>query len=226
MIGLKEFAIPFGLIAISLWVWLYRSSPRVLIWAFLATVMAMVLMYRSDEVVQLTFEPRRVLVQMKEVRSEIFAKVDEVRKLAEGVGELTAYNVAQLWRWPPENPDAARLEERDRIGKVLRDAGVAEDRVKQILSKITDMVARDLASDVWLAVPKAVFTTETVPIRKELADLLLQSPVGAAEAAARDFLQPRQAWTAEAIAAVKRFDEFRRTGQLPPKSAKPQGGSR
>src|SRR5438445_8204199 len=157
MMGLKEFAIPFGLIAIGLWLWLFWSNPRVLIPAFLATVVAMVLMYRNDEIVQLTFEPKRVLIQMKEVRTEIFAKVNEVRKLAEGIGELTAYNIAQLWRLAPADPEAARLEERDRIIKVLREAGLAEERISQVTSKVTEMVAWDLAGDVWRAVRQGTY---------------------------------------------------------------------
>src|SRR6266566_6846271 len=48
----------------------------------------------------------------------------------------------------------------------------------------------DPASDVWRAVPRETFTNETVEVRKELVDRLLQSAVGSAEAAGRDFLQP------------------------------------
>lgn len=190
MMGLKEFAIPFGLVALGLWVWLFWSQPKVLLSAFLATVVAVVLMYRNEDVVQMTFEPRRVLVQMRQLQSEVFAKVEELRKLGEGIGKLIAYNIAHLWRWPPADPDAARLEERDRILKMLRDVGVAEDRLQRIVSKITEMVAWDPASDVWRAVPRETFTNETVEVRKELVDRLLQSAVGSAEAAGRDFLQP------------------------------------
>ena|SRR2546425_998248 len=41
------------------------------------------------------------LLWMKEIRVEIFAKAEEVRRLAEAMGELTAYNIANLWRFPP-----------------------------------------------------------------------------------------------------------------------------
>ena len=85
MMGLKEFAIPFGLVAVGLWVWLFWSQPKVLLPAFLVTVVTMILMYRNEEIIHVTFEPRRVLVQLREIRSEVFAKVDEVRKLAEAV---------------------------------------------------------------------------------------------------------------------------------------------
>jgi hypothetical protein len=223
MMGLKEFAIPFGLIAIGLWVWLFWSSPRVLIPAFLATVVAMVLMYRNDDVVQLTFEPKRVLVQMAEVRREIFAKVNEVQKLAAGIGELTAYNIAHLWRLAPADPEAARLEERDRIVTILREAGLAEERIQQVVAKVAQMVTWDLASDAWRSAPRETFSTrpgkglDMKVVRKDFVDQLLRSDIGKAVEVGRRVLQPIQAWSPEVEAKVKRFDEFRRTGKLPPR---------
>lgn len=230
MMGLKEFAVPFGLIAVGLWVWLFWSQPKVLLPAFLMTVVAVILMYRNEDVVQMTFEPRRVLVQMREIRSEVFAKVEEVRKLAEGIGELTAYNIAHLWRLPPADPETARLEERDRIVKMLRDAGVAEQRLQQIVSKVTEMVTWDLASEAWHAAPKATFSTGSAKgidmqtVRQQLVDRLLVSAVGTAVETGRQYLQPLQAWAPEVEAAIERFDEFRRTGKVPPRSDKKAPG--
>jgi hypothetical protein len=221
MMGLREFAIPFGLVALGLWVWLFWSQPKTLIAAFLASVIAMILMYRNEEIIQVTFEPRRVLVQMREIRKDVFAKADEVQKLALAIGELTAYNIAHLWRLAPADPEAARLQERDRIAKMLRDAGVAEDRVRQVVSRVTEMVTWDLAGDVWRAVPKETFSTgpgkglETKAVRQELVDRLLESDVGKAVEAGRGYLQPLQAWSHDVEAKIRRFDNFRRTGQLP-----------
>jgi hypothetical protein len=38
---------------------------------------------------------------MKTIEKNVFAKIEELRRLAEQMGELTAFNISQLWRLPP-----------------------------------------------------------------------------------------------------------------------------
>lgn len=231
MMELKTFAIPFGVLMMALWVWLLAGHPKTLMMAFAVTAVVMVVLYRNAEIVEMVVEPRRVLVRMKEIREEVFAKATEVRQLAEAMGELTAYNIAQLWRFAPDDPEAARLAERDRIAAMLRSAGIAEERVKQLVAPIVDITIRDLARDVWHEVPKSIFSTgawkglEQKDKAGEFVDRLMKSEPGRAIETARAYLEPVGGWTAEVEAQVKRFDEFRRTGRLLPKPSRTGTGA-
>src|SRR5437773_12574133 len=106
MMDLKTFAMPFGLLVFAAWVWLLWPRVAYLFFAFGVTMLVAIVMHKHDDIAHIVFEPQRVLVEMRK-------KVDEVRRLAEAVGELTAYNIANLWRFAPEDPEAARLAERD-----------------------------------------------------------------------------------------------------------------
>jgi hypothetical protein len=231
MMDLKTFAIPFGVLMMALWVYLFWTYPKTLLTAFLLTGIVVVVFYRNAEITEMVVEPRRVLVRMSEIREEVFAKAEEVRRLAEAMGELTAYNIANLWRFAPEDPEAARLAEKDRIAAMLRDAGVAEDRIRQLVSKVGEMVLRDLAHNVWHEVPKSIFSTgawkgiEQKDKRDPFVDRLLKSEPGRATEIAREYFQPVAGWVPEVEYQVKRFDEFRRTGRLLPKPDKTGTGA-
>src|ERR671918_2087674 len=106
----------------------------------------------------MVFETRRVLVQMRAIEKNVFAKVEELRKLAEKMGELTAFHIAQLWRLPPEDPERVRLEERDRLAVMLKQMGIDESRVQERTARITEMVTRDLVQHVWEAVARQIFS--------------------------------------------------------------------
>lgn len=220
---LKTFAIPFGVLMMALWVYLFWTHPKTLLMAFVLTGVVVVIFYRNAEITEMVVEPRRVLVRMREIREEVFAKAEEVRRLAEAMGELTAYNIAHLWRLAPADPEAARLAERDRIAAMLRDAGVGEDRIRQLVSKVGEMVLRDLALNVWQEVPKSIFSTGALKgvdmrqQRDEFLDRLLKSEPGRAMEIARGYLEPVAGWVPEVESQVTRFDEFRRTGRLLPK---------
>jgi hypothetical protein len=47
MLGLKEFAVPFGVLCLAIWVWLFWSRPVLLIGFFIATMAIVVLFYRK-----------------------------------------------------------------------------------------------------------------------------------------------------------------------------------
>ena len=220
MLALKEFAVPFGLVCLGLVVWLFGVRPSIVIPAMFVIAAAMVLLHRNEEVVRLTFEPKRLLVELKAIEKNVFAKVEELRRLGEKMGELTAFNIAQLWRLAPEDPEAVRIQERDRLADTLREMGISEDKIQEITSKIDVMVTRDLADNVWDAVPRDIFRegpakdVDPLSIRSKLTDLIMSSPVGAAKKAAKAYLEPLGGWSENIESPIQRFEEFRRTGKL------------
>ena len=168
--GVKEFAIPMALLLIAVLVYLLIIG-RLTGWPFALSLFAVVafsigvavIIPRSEEVTEIggkvSSEGAQLLVKMQTIQSDVYAKAEALRKLAEQVGEVAAFNLAHLGRWSPDNLDELLLKERDRLIEMLHRAGIDDKRIKEITFEITKMVTFDLARDVWSAVPKEIFNT-------------------------------------------------------------------
>ena len=148
-LSLKEFAIPFGLIYFGIWIWLFWARPTFLIIAFSFTFVLVVLFYRNEDVYQIIFERQRVRIDLQKIQEDIYAKIDELQKLAERMGELGAFTITQLWRLPPEDHSAAMIQERDRLAAVLNEMKIRESKIYEITSVIDRRVTEDLANHVF-----------------------------------------------------------------------------
>lgn len=228
----RDFSIPLAILLIALLVYLLmlgRLSGMAFAWslvgvAALVAVVAVVVP-RSEDVSKISgklgTEGGELLVEMQEIRSEVYAKAENVKRLTEQVGEISAFNVAQLWSFAPHDPKAARVQLRDKLGAMLREAGIQETRVNEIIQPINQRIEANLAHEVWNYVPKEPFAKPgqikgqtPAMVSLKVPELLLQSEVGRAEAALRPYLEDLGVWTNEVEAKVRDFDEFRRTKQL------------
>lgn len=229
-IALKEFSVPLALLLIAVLVYLLIIG-KLNGWSFagslfgvgaLVAVIAVVLP-RSEDISEVGVKVggQELLFKMEKVRQEIYAKADEIKRLTEQIAEISAFNLAHLGRFSPNNLDELLLNERDRLVEMLRRAGVDETRIRGITSKITNMVTFDLARDAWAAVPKEIFSTgpakgkDLKEVGTRLVDSLIESKVGTAEKTAHEFLKDIAGWTPEVKARVVEFDAFRQTGVLP-----------
>ncbi len=220
MIELKSFAIPFGLLMMGLWVWLLWASPKTLIMAFAVTVVMMIVLYRNDQIVEMVVEPRRILVRMQEIREEIFAKADEVRAMAASVGKMAAFSIGQVGRLPPENLQAVLLKQRDELEQMLKEAKVAEERVREITSPITETVLNDLAGNAARAAWQSTRQGSEHEVVADLNKRLKESNPGQALSTLRPHLERIGAWNDAVRSHIKVFDDFRVTGVL--SEVKPQ----
>jgi hypothetical protein len=156
----------------------------------------------------------------RRIRDDVYVKAEALQRLTEKVGELVAFSIAQLWRFPPANPEAVRLEERDRLTQMLRETAIPETKIQAIAAKITDIVIRDLASVVWRAVPKGTFSDgpakgqDLKTVARRLHALLLSSEVGKADATLRPELERLGAWNADEDSGVRRIQTVRQAAEL------------
>jgi hypothetical protein len=216
MMDLKTFAIPFGVLIMGLWVWLLWAHPKTLMMAFLVTGVVVIAFYRNEDITEMAVEPRRVLLRMEKIRKEIFAKADEMRALADYVGKLAVFSASHTGRFPPENLHAILLKQRDELAQMLRGARIAEERIREIISPITEMIVNDLAN---LAAFRA--WTSATGLRgsqqETVADLtkrLKDSTPGQALSTLKPHLEHLGAWNDETRMSIKVFDDFRATGRL------------
>jgi hypothetical protein len=218
---LKEFSVPAALLLIALLTWLFLigrlNGPSFLAGfgvVILAAVLGAVLLARYEDVSEFHAKGggAELLIRMEKVRDDVYAKVDSLRRLAEYLGRLAAFNVTTVGRLPSGDLDSIMLRERDELAVMLREAGVAPDQISAITGRITRTIIRDLASAVIVqeAIPKIPQET-----RVEIVGLLIDSPLGEAAARARPVFQRFGMWTDSVQAKVSEFEEFRRTDKLP-----------
>lgn len=153
-----------------------------------------------------------ILVQMKAIQSDVYAKAKTVRDLTERVGELSAYTAAQLWRLPPASPNAERLRIRDELAALLKKATLTQAEITNLLAPITETITRDLASDALNSVARL---RQDSASRSKLVDQVLRSKPGTAATVLRPELEAIGAWIPEVEKRIAEVEEFRLRGRLP-----------
>ncbi len=176
----------------------------------------------SEVSTKLSKEGVELLAKMEGIQKDVYAKTAELKQLAEKVGELTTFNITHLGRFAPSNLDEVLLQERDRLERMLRDAGLEASRVQEIIAPITQTVTRDLAQRVWDAVPKEIFRTggsaagqDMKAVGQWIVDSLLKSQVGGAAGSVHQRILDLGGWTSDVETCIREFEEFRGSGKLP-----------
>lgn len=95
-----------------------------------------------------------ILTEIKEVKKDVYAKAETVKKLGEEMAELTAFNVTSVGRFAAPDLQDKMLEARDKIAAVLKELGSDDLRIKEISKQIDDTVMRDLKYEVLSEVQK------------------------------------------------------------------------
>ena len=115
----------------------------------LAAAIAAVIVGHFDQIEKLTFqvgENRRVLVETKQVRDEVYAKAAEVRRLAAGVAAFTVAAIMGESRLAASSLEhhERMLRRRDELQKFLAESGVDTNTSGVLLGRITALVDWDL----------------------------------------------------------------------------------
>lgn len=116
---------------------------------FISIILSSLALYGFDRLKELDLKNLRlVLNEIKEVKKDIYAKAETVKKLGEEVAELTAFNVTGIGRFASPDLQEKMLEARDRINRILQGIGSDKTKITKILGQIDDMVLHDLKRDV------------------------------------------------------------------------------
>jgi hypothetical protein len=84
------------------------------------------------------------VVQMQRLRDDVYAKVEELRKLAIGVAKFTAASIVSENRFAGEDHQDRMLRRRDELETFLAHAGVSEAERQDLTRPITLMVDWDM----------------------------------------------------------------------------------
>lgn len=167
---------------------------------------------------------RVTLRDIRQVRAEVYAKAEEVQKLAAGIASFTAASVVAESRFTGLDHQERMLRRRDELSAFLKDAGVPDDRREELIRPITMMVDWDLRRAIvvnavasW-QVPPGINTTDTSQrdaLQAEIEAILQQPDRVKALQDTEKLLQDRGV-SSEILS--QSIDEYRRmltSGRLP-----------
>ena len=118
-----------------------------LILAIPVSAVAAVVVCRFDQIEKLTGqwnENRRVLIETKHVSDQVFAKADEVRRLAAGVATFSVASMLDENRCPGVAPHERMSRRRDELQRFLSEAGVDTATIQALTRQITSLVDLEL----------------------------------------------------------------------------------
>lgn len=121
----------------------------------IAIILSGIALYGFDRLKELDLKNLKlILTEIKEVKKDVYAKAETVKKLGEEMAELTAFNVVSVGRFAAPDLQDKMLEARDRIAVVLKELGSDDSKIKEISKQIDDTVMRDLKYEVLSEVQK------------------------------------------------------------------------
>jgi hypothetical protein len=103
------------------------------------------------------------LQEMQQVRADVFAKAEEVRRLGEETAGVAVWNVARANRTAPSRQahEQQMVEQRDKVAAMLVRLGSDQNRISEIVNPINDALLHDIKQDVFdgMQVPPSIMTS-------------------------------------------------------------------
>lgn len=138
-----------GIVLITYLLLIGKIGSASFVTLFLGIAIVSTALYLSDRLKELDIKNLRlILAEVKEVKKDIYAKAETVKKLGEELADLTAFNVTSVGRFASKDLKEKMLEARDRINVILKEIGSNENEINRVSDRINDTVLRDLKWEV------------------------------------------------------------------------------
>ena len=164
-------------------------------------------------------------IALQQLRNEVYAKVEELQKIAQGVASFTAASIASENRFSGLDSIERMLRRRDELLKFLAEAGIAELRAHEIVTPIERMADWDLririVSDVGWNLKQGEDPTDPAPraaARREIESVLQKPDRLAALDELEALLQTKYKDRMDAVKVaphIKQYRELMTAGRLP-----------
>jgi len=127
----------------------HNIGSKAFVLLFIGLLLTSFVFYRADSVTELDMKNFRVLLsKAEEIKKDIYAKIETVKKIGEKTAELAAFSVSRVGRFASPDLQKEMLQGREQIREILKEIDSKEDDIDRILSQINNMVLRDLKGDV------------------------------------------------------------------------------
>jgi hypothetical protein len=184
----KEFSAVFAIGLVLICVYLLLTG-KLGGWQFgfalFASAFVVIGVHNIDEIRTFTVKGggAEAIMEIRELRNEVFAKVDELKKVAAGIATFTVESIVLENRWTDQTRQEQALRRRDKLATFLRDTGLSEPQIAETISPITRITDWDMrraivvdAVAAW-RVPKGGDPNDTRPreeFQRELERILQQ----------------------------------------------------
>jgi len=123
-----------------------RLTPPSFVLAILVCALAVLLLHNLDVIQRLNFKGYglETTMEMREIQKQVYAKVDEVKRMGEDIASMIARIVAQGNRIVGEDFPERLLGQRESLRQALATLGTDLDRREELVAPITNIVAHDL----------------------------------------------------------------------------------
>ncbi len=115
-----------------------------------ATLLASLAIARIEDLSILDLKNQRVTMrEIQQVRTDVYAKAEELKKMAAGVASFAAANIVNENRLVDSGTHQERmLRRRDELSKFLTDAGLSDKQREDLLRPITLMADWDIRTEI------------------------------------------------------------------------------
>lgn len=225
---LNVVAICLGFCGVVLFTHLLRSGslgPGFYTTLVVTTVLVAVAISRIDVLAVLDLKNLRVtLRELQQVKSDVYAKVEELQKIAAGVAAFTTASIVSENRFAGLDHQERMLRRRDELARFLKDAGVPEPRQEDLIRPITTLVDWDLrraivvnAVAAW-KLPAGTSPTDSTArdaMQKELEAVLQKPDRLAALTQAAELLRKHGVSSEILSQSVEQYRHMLTSGRLP-----------
>lgn len=182
-----------------------------------------VIVYKADHISKIFFktEDAEILVEIRQIREDLYAKVETVREIAEQMAEMDAKYLARWGLYAPNDLDEQIIKGRDELKKRLEKIGSDSEQIRKTVDITNEIIRKRLAGAVARRVadkfqkindPNNIEQSRDVLIR--VRDILLKSENGKAAFEAKHYIESLGVWDTGLEPFIEEFEYFRKTGYL------------
>lgn len=209
-----------GLAAIVL---LFESfySERLGAWEFgfliLVAAGITILFYHIENITKIVIDKGKLLVELREIKKEIYAKAETVSALTEDTVKFIVYLLTRVGRLTSSEELKKKLvEARGDIYRMLEEAFYSHDEVESLLSPLDTTILRDMGDDIYQEVSHlAQDKIEDLGTRGEIQGKLRGISKDTDIDGLRDYLRNHHLLEESIEEIMKSFEYFRKNKRLP-----------
>lgn len=140
-----------GLVLVTLFYYLFVGKLDAIGVGFImiSAAVSSVLFYNIKyfQKIRAKFGEQEFQAEMKQVRDDIYAKIETVKNMGEVVADITAFNITRVGRFATPDIEEKMLEARDKIENFLQELGSDRQKIDKIISQIDNMIIFDLKNN-------------------------------------------------------------------------------
>ncbi len=227
----------FGIGVIVYLLWFGKIEPSHFTFLFASILFLGFLYLVRDKLKEIDILNLRArLYKIEEIKKDVYAKAETVKKLAEEIAELTSFNISRVGRSAPPDLTEKILEARNKIKSVLEMIGSDKNKIENITSEINSTVLFDLKCDIVRKVRERILKSNPTEeatlcekavkifpdghkqyatlqivcedICKEVDDILKNYNLNSSRGALTQHLETNSVPTAEIIPLIDRLERF------------------